>query len=73
MSNLNFVGDQGIEPCTSRSQSERSTDELVPEKSAASGTRTHKAEGHWILSPTCIPFHHRGATLSILTEQKPNL
>ena len=23
------VGDQGIEPCTSRSQTERSTDELV--------------------------------------------
>jgi hypothetical protein len=29
--NLNRVGDQGIEPCTSRTRIEHSTDELVPE------------------------------------------
>ncbi len=36
-----MVGDQGIEPCASRSQTEHSTDELVPDKlGAASGNRT---------------------------------
>lgn len=35
-----LVGDQGIEPCASRSQSERSTDELVP-VGAGGGSRTH--------------------------------
>ena len=40
------VGDQGIEPCASRSQTERSTGELVPvftlgmAKCAEGGTRT---------------------------------
>ena len=30
LENLNRVGDQGIEPCTSRTRIEHSTDELVP-------------------------------------------
>ena len=34
------VGDQGIEPCASRSQTERSTGELVPDYSAEGGSRT---------------------------------
>ena len=61
-----FVGVRGIGPPTSRSQTERSTDELHSEnlilKSAAGESRTLtpvKEQG--LLRPPCIPFHHRGA------------
>lgn len=53
------VGVRGIEPPTSRSQTERSTDELHPEVPRV-GVEPTRLVSHSILSAACIPFHHRG-------------
>ena len=44
---------------------------------AGNGIRTRTAQGNWILSPTCLPFHHTSLighvgfepTLAILVKQ----